>query len=172
MIVPVTHYDNPMNDSETHNLVRRVVSGGQSGVDRGALDAAIALGIQHGGWCPRGRLAEDGPIPDSYQLQETDSSEYPVRTELNVRDSDGTLILYRNSVTGGTALTARFAKQYRKPLFLADLVTVPNVRDVARWLRDNRIAVLNVAGPRESTSPSIAEQTRCFLVTLLKNRPA
>src|SRR5688572_12994856 len=91
--------------------VQRIVSGGQTGVDRGALDAAIALGIEHGGWCPRGRLAEDGQIPRRYQLTETKTSKYRERTERNVLDSDGTLILFRALLSGGTELTRRLAVQ-------------------------------------------------------------
>ena len=101
--------------------LERVVSGGQTGVDRAALDAAIAVGLEHGGWCPRGRLAEDGVIPSEYQLRETWSADYPVRTEQNVRDSDGTLILGHGPLQGGTDLTWRMAKRHAKPCFVVDL---------------------------------------------------
>ncbi|HSR12366.1 MAG TPA: putative molybdenum carrier protein, partial [Thermodesulfobacteriota bacterium] len=96
-------------------MVKKIISGGQTGVDRAALDVALELGIPAGGWCPKGRRAEDGRIPDYYPLQEASSPEYPVRTQLNVEDSDGTLILYRNSPAGGTALTIRLAKRLKKP---------------------------------------------------------
>lgn len=94
-----------MNDPTAWRGVRRIVSGGQTGVDRAALDVAMQLSIEHGGWCPRGRLAEDGTIPSRYDLRETRSAKYHVRTERNVVDSDATLILYRKSLTGGTLLT-------------------------------------------------------------------
>ena len=92
----------------------KIISGGQTGVDRAALDVAVELEIPHGGWCPKGRLAEDGRIPDSYKLRETTSREYAVRTEQNVLDSDGTLILYRESISGGTELTLRLAEKHRR----------------------------------------------------------
>ena len=99
----------------------KIVSGGQTGVDRAGLDAAIALGIDHGGWCPRGRRAEDGRIPDSYQLKETPQRDYSVRTEQNVVESDGTLILYRRRLSGGTALTFRLAQKHNRPCCRIDL---------------------------------------------------
>jgi len=234
----------------------KIVSGGQTGVDRAALDAAIALGIPHGGWCPRGRLAEDGRIPDSYQLLEADWPEYHVRTELNVVHSDGTLILFVGSsdrgssigsssfgplagssgcepadreargaisavaepwsaeaaavrpsqntgqsenqqpvsgtyidraeggtieapdgafavganygaqLRGGTELTFRLAARHCRPVLVVDLNRPPPADTIYQWLEANRIAVLNVAGPRESQSPGIARRTFKFLVDL------
>lgn len=144
-------------------ILARVVSGGQTGVDRAALDVAIERGIPHGGWCPQGRKAEDGPIPDRYQLRETSSAQYRVRTEWNVRDSDGTLILSRGPLTGGTALTADFCEEYEKPVLWIDMGTDPESGQVADWLQEAGIRVLNVAGPRESTCPGIEEQAKQFL---------
>ena len=144
----------------------KIVSGGQTGVDRAALDAAIELGIPHGGWCPRGRLAEDGTIPQRYQLTETDSPEYPVRTEQNVLDSDGTLILYRGPLSGGTELTVRLAKTHQKPCLLVDLDHPPEIDTVRRWITDAGVETLNVAGPRESQSPGIASAAAGFLKRL------
>ena len=138
--------------------VQKIVSGGQTGVDRGALEAAIALGLQHGGWCPQGRLAEDGPIASKYQLQELDSSDYAVRTERNVLDSDGTLILYRQRLQGGTALTNRLAKQHHKPLMRVRIDRPLALLDIVDWLRDHQIQVLNVAGPRGSSHPGLQQQ--------------
>ena len=95
--------------------VQKIVSGGQTGVDRGALDAAIALGVEHGGWCPLGRLAEDGAISAVYRLREADSADYPARTERNVADSDGTPILFRGPLFGGEDLSRRGGGKLRKP---------------------------------------------------------
>ncbi len=151
--------------------VEKIVSGGQTGVDRGALDAAIKLGVPHGGWCPLGRLAEDGTIPTKYQLQQTPSADYPVRTEQNVIDSQGTLILYRDRLFGGTELTRRLCQKHRRPVISVDL-SADDDRDVQRvrqWLHDHAIRVLNLAGPRESSSPGIARDTQRFLRRLLAN---
>lgn len=150
-------------------LVQRIVSGGQTGVDRGALDAAISLGIPHGGWCPRGRLAEDGRIPEQYLLTECESPRYRERTERNVLDSDGTLILFRKSLRGGTELTRRLAVQYTKPLLLVNLdepcTALANA--IRQWLMDESIKILNVAGPRESSSPGIADDSSDLLRSVL-----
>jgi hypothetical protein len=146
----------------------KIISGGQSGVDRAALDAAIELGIAHGGWCPRGRLAEDGPIPAHYALLETESPGYPVRTEQNVLDADATLILCRGEPGGGTELTRRLAQRHRRPLLVVDLNDPPEPEAVHRWLAAHDVTILNVAGPRESQSPGIAEQAGEFLKRCLR----
>jgi hypothetical protein len=140
-----------------------VVSGGQTGVDRAALDAALALGLPCGGWCPRGRRAEDGAVPDRYPLRETPSTAYPERTEWNVRDSDGTLVLHRGRLRGGTALTLRLARRYRRPALAVDMAVPPAATAVRRWLERERIGRLNVAGPRESEQPGIHDQAAAFL---------
>ena len=148
-------------------LPDRIISGGQTGVDRAALDVAIALGIEHGGWCPAGRLSEDGSIPSRYQLDETDSSEYPVRTEQNVIDSDATLILSTDRLTGGTRLTKRMCDRHGKPHLI---VRIDREREqvVRDWLCQKHPGSLNVAGPRESTSPGIYERSRTFLLLALQ----
>ena len=148
-------------------LPHRVISGGQTGVDRAALDTAIALGIDHGGWCPRGRLSEDGRIADHYQLVETASPDYWVRTEQNVIDSDGTLILYRLALSGGTELTYRLAIKHTRPHLLVDLEDQPDPADASEWIRANNISILNVAGPRESSASGIAQQAQHFLAQVL-----
>ena len=154
-----------------HNQVKSpaltIVSGGQTGVDRGALDAAIALGIPHGGRCPRGRLAEDGRIPSRYRLAESHSPLYRVRTEENVLDGDATLILARGPLTGGTRLTRHLARKHGKPCLVVDL-TAADPEPVRRWLAAQAVSKLNVAGPRESQSPGIAAAARQFLVELFQ----
>jgi len=148
-------------------LPERIVSGGQTGVDRAALDVALELGLACGGWCPKGRLAEDGRIPERYPLLETPSDDYPQRTEWNVRDSDGTLVLYRGVLKGGSALTARLAERYGRPCLALDLQAAPAAFAIADWISRNRIRVLNVAGPRASESDGLYQQARSLLSTLL-----
>ncbi len=148
-------------------LLDAIVSGGQTGVDRAALDVAIELGIPHGGWCPAGRLAEDGPIPPRYALRETESPAYTVRTERNVRDSDGTLVLASGVPRGGSALTCELARAHRKPLFVVDLATPPVPATVRDWLAAHAIRTLNVAGPRASTETGVYERAAAYLRTLL-----
>ncbi len=155
-----------MNVNRAEVPVRRIVSGGQTGVDRGALNAAIELSVEHGGWCPQGRLAEDGVIPAQYALTETDSADYPARTEQNVVDSDGTLILHRGRLSGGTSLTQQMARKHARPCLTLDLEAVADVESIRRWLAENNIRVLNVAGPRERSAPGIAAQTQALLVRL------
>ncbi len=147
-------------------LPKRIISGGQTGVDRGALDAAIALGIPHGGWCPSGRLAEDGRIPDRYELSETESREYRVRTEQNVVDSDATLILCRGRPSGGTKLTICLARQHGRPHLVLNLDRAASPEDIRRWLDDHAVEILNVAGPRESQSPGIAARANEFVARI------
>ena len=141
----------------------RIVSGGQTGVDRAALDTARALGLQVGGWCPLGRLAEDGVIPATYPLKETPSPSYAERTEWNVRDSDGTLIVVRDEPTGGTAQTIEFARVLGRPLYLVIVDRPVNREGFRRWLVEKGIRTLNVAGPRESTTPGIYAEARKVL---------
>lgn len=149
-------------------MIERIVSGGQTGVDRAALDVALELGIPCGGWCPLGRRAEDGAIPDKYPLVEADSPRYPVRTALNVRDSDGTLILTRGQPDRGTALTRDLALRYKKPLLIVDLQERVKPADVLKWLKDNKVRKLNVAGPRLSSCPGIDRQAGTILKQILR----
>ncbi len=146
--------------------VKMIFSGGQTGVDRTALEIAIELDIPHGGWCPRGRLAEDGPIAKKFKLKETASRQYYVRTELNVKETNGTLILFREKMSSGTALTQKYANQQGKPCLCLDLKKESAADLAARiraWLIDKKIQILNIAGPRASSAKGIAEDVRRVL---------
>jgi hypothetical protein len=143
--------------------LKKIVSGGQAGVDRAALDTARALGIPAGGWCPRGRIAEDGCIRRRYRLVETPSRGYAQRTEWNVRDSDATLVINRGRLDGGTLLTVQLARRLRKPVFVVQLGRRLRRAQWLAWLRRNRVRVLNVAGPRESKRPGIYREARLLL---------
>lgn len=150
------------------NFIEKLISGGQTGVDRAALDVALAGGLQIGGWCPKGRLAEDGKIPMIYPLQETPSRHYAQRTQWNVRDADGTLILTCNEPTGGTALTIHTAQRLHKPFRVIDLMAPEDPHDVASWISQAGVIVLNVAGPRESTCPGIYHEAFDWLQEMLE----
>lgn len=147
--------------------IERIRSGGQTGVDRAALDAAVASGTPHGGWCPAGRRAEDGRIPEVYRLRETPQADYAERTRLNVRDADATLILVRSDPQGGTLLTLQTALELRKPVLLVDAGQRFPRRAIEAWLRVNGVRELNVAGPRGSAAPDIYRHARAFMDALL-----
>lgn len=146
--------------------IGKIISGGQTGVDRAALNWAIDADILCGGWCPQGRKAEDGRISDHYPLIEASSWRYSQRTQWNVRDSDGTLILNNSQLTGGTLLTINCCKRLEKPFLVVDLGLNFDPIPVEEWIRENTISVLNVAGPRESSSPGIGDKALSFLRTL------
>lgn len=143
----------------------KVVSGGQTGVDRAALEAATSLGMEIGGWCPRGRWSEDGRIPDQYPLMETRSPDAHVRTQRNVECSSATLVLTRGSPMGGTRYTVEIAESMRRPLLIVDLLEHQDdpIAEIAQWLREVEPQVLNVAGPRESGAPGITDEARRIL---------
>lgn len=168
-----------------------IVSGGQTGIDRGALEGARAAGLATGGWCPRGRRAEDGPIPEQFGLQETGRDDYATRTRWNVRDSDGTLLVGFGPLTGGSALTAAACRALGRPLLVLDaerggpeadpfraddLADAPADRqaeplaeqldDTLAFIAAHRIEVLNVAGPRESEAPGARVWARRFVARL------
>ena len=144
-------------------MIKKIISGGQTGVDRAALDVALELAISCGGWCPKGRKAEDGAIDSHYPLQETESEEYPVRTERNVLEADGTLILTEGKPTGGTAFTIKMAEKHGKSYLGIDLSKNMDSTDVVNWIKAKGIAVINVAGPRESKMPGIYQKAMRFL---------
>ena len=143
-------------------MIAKIISGGQTGADRAALEFAIAHGIPHGGWCPRGRLAEDGVIPNAYQLTETPSADSAQRTEWNVRDSDGTVIFsISETLAGGSKRTAEFAAQYQKPClhFSRQRDSRTAARQLLEFLASHQIRTLNVAGPRQSEEPEVGNFT-------------
>lgn len=145
----------------------KIISGGQTGVDRAALDAARTLGLPLGGWCPRGRRAEDGTIPADYPLRESLMRGYADRTLRNVSEADATLILCRGRLSGGSGLTAALARRLGKPALVVDLAGAPDIPRVLAWAREHRVVVLNVAGPRESKCPGIQRQATRFLLQVL-----
>jgi len=140
----------------------RIVSGGQTGVDRAALDVALDHGIPCGGWCPRERQAEDGRIDGKYPLEEVNGG-YRIRTEKNVRDSDATLILICGELSGGTLLTRNLCKKHKKPHRIIDMDAAPINEDLQTWLRSHDVQTLNIAGPRESNHPGIYSQSVALL---------
>ena len=151
-------------------MVEKMISGGQTGVDRAALDVGLALNLPVGGWCPKGRRAEDGVIPDRYPLLETPEPDYETRTRRNVEDSDGTLILNWGPLDGGTALTAELAQQIGKPHWEIALEDETNQTAFWVWLDANQINTLNVAGPRESKRPGVYDAAYRCLESLLRFR--
>lgn len=158
-------------DPDCEGLLK-IISGGQTGVDRAALDLAMQEGLPVGGWCPHGRRAEDGQIPDLYPLWETRSSEYHVRTQRNVETSTATLIITRGTPTGGTRFTAEIAGSMRRPLLIIDVGRMDDddaVTEIVGWLGDIRPSILNVAGPRESGSPGIERTTKRILGAALRD---
>ncbi len=150
-------------------MLKKIVSGGQTGVDRAALDVGLKLGLIIGGYCPKGRIAEDGIIADKYPLIETISTNYPERTKLNIEQSDATLLIIKAKMGKGSALTLRLAHQKHKPYFVADLSKFSNnnYQEFISWLKENNPSVLNIAGSRESSAPGIYKEASVFLEKLL-----
>ena len=149
-----------------------IVSGGQTGVDRAALDVAMERGITCGGWCPAGRAAEDGPIDTRYPLRETPSADPAERTEWNVRDSDATLLLVTGAHSPGTELTHDAARRLGRRVYVWPLDARPDPDAFRRWLQVHNIRTLNVAGPRESESPGVYASARDCLRAALPDLSA
>ena len=151
-------------------MVSKIISGGQTGVDRAALDVAIEMGIPHGGWVPKGRKAEDGVIPGKYEVEETSGDRYPERTEKNIAESDGTLIISRGKLTGGSALTRGLAIKQGRPWLHTNLEKSNpfiTAKTIVGWITDYDIRILNIAGPRASQDPEIYEMAGLLLKTVI-----
>jgi hypothetical protein len=151
-------------------MIKKIVSGDQTGADQAALDAAIELGVQHRGWVPKGRPMESGPLPEKYKLQEMRTSSYPRRTEQYVIDSDGTLLFSHGKLTGGSLLTQKMTEKHGRPFLHVDFnYTSPfaAVKAISYWIERHGIEILNVAGPRLSKDPSIYEQVKSVIRSVL-----
>lgn len=148
----------------------KIISGGQTGVDRGALDAALEMAAPCGGWCPQGRKAEDGVIDARYPLSEMGSIDYIKRTKQNVIDSDATLIIYFSEIEGGTARTVEFCQRLSKPCYLIDAaveLAEDAVLKLQEFIEKKDIRKLNVAGPRGSKQPAACQYTKMVITGLL-----
>ena len=152
-------------------MIERVISGGQTGADQGGLDAAIELGVPHGGWCPTGRRSEDGPIPARYQMRETTGWDYPSRTKLNIQEADGTVVFTVGEPTGGSGLTLKFAADLSKPVAHIDLHPCDEDMAIDRicdFIDVFAIKTLNVAGSRESKEPGIQKAVSDIMSCVLR----
>ena len=155
------------------NVLKKIISGGQTGADRAALDFAIKRNIPHGGWVPRGRKAEDGRISNRYQLQEMPTDSYRARTEQNVIDSDGTVIISSGALgsRSRSAYAAEMARKRGRSLLHLDMskLTIDKAAQILReWIADDSISLLNVAGSRQSEDPEIYDVTIRVLDTLVE----
>jgi hypothetical protein len=139
--------------------ITKIISGGQTGADRAGLDVALAHHFPHGGWCPKGRKAEDGQIDAKYDLTETPSANYLQRTEWNVRDTDGTIVFtMAEEITGGSMRTIEFARKHNKPYWhVSRTDSKLPVSEVTDFIKQHEIKMLNIAGSRESKEPGINE---------------
>jgi len=152
-------------------VLEKIISGGQTGADRAALDVAIELGIPHGGYLPKGRKTEAGRLPAKYDLKEMPTDSYPKRTEQNVIDSDATLIISHGALTGGSDYTRQVAQKHGKPWIHVDASRTSidsAVQLVRAWINGSEVKVLNVAGPRASKDPKIYGTTKRLITTLIK----
>lgn len=154
-------------------MIAKIISGCQSGADRAGADIAIEFGIPYSGYVPKGRRAEDGPIPDKYQVIELDTFDYPTRTKRNIAESDCTLLFTTLGLTGGSLLTHKLASELGKPILRIDLDKmgdyVAAVR-IVEWLKEQKVAVVNIAGSRESKKPGVALRVASILRKVLADK--
>ncbi|MDY0220779.1 MAG: putative molybdenum carrier protein [Desulfobacterium sp.] len=151
-------------------MIKKIISGGQTGADRAALDTAIKFNIDHGGWVPLGRCAEDGVLGEHYQMQEMPTDSYPRRTEQNVKESHATLIITRGPLTGGSLLTKKLASTHKKPCAHLNLMNMDEFEAAVvlnSFIQDHSVEVLNVAGPRASSDPGIYRDVKAILETMI-----
>lgn len=148
-------------------MLQKIISGGQTGVDRGALDAAIEVGLPHGGYVPKGRKSEDGKVPVRYHLKETLSYDYKVRTSLNIKESDATLIFVGQKMSPGTRLTINECLRQGKDHRVVKDFDLFQIDSLVAWIKESGIRVLNVAGPRESKLPGAQALTKFYIFELL-----
>ena len=151
-------------------MIQKIISGGQTGADIAGIDAAIVCNIPYGGWLPKGRKTENGPLPERYTgFQVMTRGGYPKRTEQNVIDSDGTVIFTYGKLTPGSAMTKKFAKQQKKPCLHIDLDAAENpALDINDWIMEWDINVLNVAGSSESKMPGIYDRVKNIINQILR----
>lgn len=155
-------------------MIDKIISGGQTGADRAALDTAIEISIRHGGWVPKGRKTEDGRLSTKYNVQETNAIDYEQRTEFNILDSDGTLIISHGNLKGGSARTQQLARKHHRSCIHIDLDEISSykaVEIIQAWIDSKDIRVLNVAGPRASEDPWIYDDVKNILRSLLYPPP-
>ena len=155
--------------------IHKIISGGQTGADQAALDAAIGMGIPHGGWIPKGRLTEEGPAPEKYNLEEMETERYEKRTEQNVIDSDGTVIYSHGALSGGSLYTQEMAQKHGRPFLHVNLGRMRSLEAslaTGKWVAENGIGVLNVAGPRASKDPDIYRKVKGILEGAVNLRQA
>ncbi|MBI1195115.1 MAG: hypothetical protein GC138_04650 [Gammaproteobacteria bacterium] len=144
-------------------MLKKIISGGQTGVDRAALDVALVLDLDRGGWCPAGRAADDGPIDTKYPLIETSEMDHTVRTGYNVRESDASILIYCGLLQGGTAYAVEMAKHQGKPVKAVDLENPPPPAEISDWIAENGVATLHIGGQREASAPGIYARAYTYI---------
>jgi len=152
-------------------MLKKIISGSQTGVNRAALDVALDKSIPCGGWCPKGRLAEGGSLSKKYPIVESKSSDDRIATELNILEGDGTLILTWGRPTGGTAMAGIITKRRGKPFLIIDLKEMydieKTIKETLNWIEEKRIEILNITGPRESRCPGIYRDAKELIEKLI-----